>query len=78
MHTQQLFKNVLYLIKESESRSVVTLWPRGLYSPWNSPGQNNRVGSLSRRQGIFPTQGRTQASHIAAIIFTSWATREVP
>ena len=28
-----------------------------LYSPWNSPGQNTRVGSLSLLQGIFPTQG---------------------
>ena len=28
-----------------------------LYSPWNSPGQNTRVGSLSLPQGIFPTQG---------------------
>ena len=26
-------------------------------SPWNSPGQNNGVGSLSLLQGIFPTQG---------------------
>ena len=31
--------------------------PHGLYSPWNSPGQNIGVGSLSLRQGIFPTQG---------------------
>ena len=30
--------------------------PHGLYSPWNSPGQNTRVGSLSLLQGIFPTQ----------------------
>ena len=29
----------------------------GLYSPWNSPGQNTGVGSLSFLQGIFPTQG---------------------
>ena len=29
----------------------------GLYSPWNSPGQNARVGSLSFLQGIFWTQG---------------------
>ena len=44
---------------ESESRSVVSdsLWPRGLYSPWNSPGQNTGVGSCSLLQGIFPTQG---------------------
>ena len=25
--------------------------------PWNSPGQNTEVGSLSLLQGIFPTQG---------------------
>ena len=29
----------------------------GLYSSWNSPGQNTGVGSLSFLQGIFPTQG---------------------
>ena len=27
------------------------------YSPWNFPGQNTGVGSLSLLQGIFPTQG---------------------
>ena len=26
-------------------------------TPWNSPGQNTGVGSLSFLQGIFPTQG---------------------
>ena len=43
---------------ESESRSVVSdsLQPHGLYSPWNSPGQNTGVGSLSLLQGLFPTQ----------------------
>ena len=45
-------------LSESESRSVVfdCLRPHGLYSPWNSPGQNTGVGSLSLLQGIFPTQ----------------------
>ena len=45
--------------KESESCSVVSdsLWPHGLYSPWNSLGQNTGVGSLFPLQGIFPTQG---------------------
>ena len=38
-----------------------SLWPHGLYSPWNSPGQNTRVGSLSLLQGIFPTQGLNPA-----------------
>ena len=33
------------------------LWPHGLYSLWNSPGQNTGVGSLSLLQVIFPTQG---------------------
>ena len=44
---------------ESESHSVVSdlLKPCGLYSPWNSPGQNIGVGSWSLLQGIFPTQG---------------------
>src|SRR5574339_221269 len=43
---------------KSESHSVVSdsLQPYGLYSPWNSPGQNTGVGSLSLLQGIFPTQ----------------------
>ena len=33
------------------------LGPHGLYSPWNFPGQNAGVGSLSLLQGIFQTQG---------------------
>ena len=45
--------------KWSESRSVMSdsLSPDGLYSSWNSPGQNTGVGSLSPLQGIFSTQG---------------------
>ena len=44
---------------QSESHSVVSdsLQPYGLYSPWNSPGQNTRVGSRSLLQGILLTQG---------------------
>ena len=34
-----------------------SLQPHGLYSPWNSPGQNIGVGGLSLLQGIFPIQG---------------------
>ena len=42
-----------------ESHSVVShsLQPHGLYSPWNSSGQNTGVGSLSLLKGILPTQG---------------------
>ena len=48
-----------YLENKSESRSVTTdsMRPHGLHSPWNSPGQNTGVGSLSLLQGIFPAQG---------------------
>ena len=48
---------------ESESHSVVSnsLRPHGLYSTWNSPGQNTGVGSLSLFQWIFPTQGSNPA-----------------
>ena len=47
----------------SESRSVMSnsLGLHGLYSPWNSPGQNTGVGSLALLQGIFPTQGLNPA-----------------
>ena len=37
--------------------TVDSIVPTGLYSPWNSPGQNIGVGSRSLLQGIFPTQG---------------------
>ena len=53
-----------------------SLRPPRLYSPWNSPGQNTRVDSLSLLQGIFPSQGLNQVSRIAGGFFTSWATRE--
>ena len=47
------------IFTESESCSVVSnsLWPHGLHSSWNSPGQNIGVGSCCLLQGIFPTQG---------------------
>ena len=48
---------VFQLKSESCSLMFNSLWPHGLYSPWNSPGQNTGVGSLSLLQAIFPTQG---------------------
>ena len=47
-------------MKVKVTQSCLTLQPHGLYSPWNSPGQNTRVGSLSLLQGIFPTQELNQ------------------
>ena len=59
--------------KWSEICSVVSnsLWPHGLYNPWNSLGQNTGVGSLSLLQ-IF----QTQVSSITGGFFISWATSE--
>ena len=50
---------LVFFFIESESCSLVSdsLQPRGLYSPWNSPGHNTGVGSLSLLRGIIPTQG---------------------
>ena len=54
------FNKVLLVNLDSSSKhkshSVVSdsLWPA---SPWNSPGPNTGVNSLSLLQGIFPTQG---------------------
>ena len=43
-----------------------SLRPCGLYTPWNSPGQNTGVGSLSLLQGIFPAQGSLQVDSLSA------------
>ena len=55
------FQDVLLreIEREGESLSVMSdsLRLYGLYSSWNSPGQNTGVSSLSLLHGILPTQG---------------------
>ena len=50
---------ILYLGSESESHSVVSdsLRPHGLYSLWNSPGQNTGMSGLSILWGNLPNPG---------------------
>ena len=48
----------------------------GLFSPWNSPGQNTGVDSSSFLQGSSQPRDQTQVSCIAGRFFTSGATRE--
>ena len=70
-HDRKQFSKPL-TASESESRSVVSdsLHPHGLYSPWNSPGQNTGVGSLSLLQGTVPTQGSNQGlPHYRQILY---------
>jgi len=66
------YARVYEYVKVSENRSVVSnsLQPHGLYSPWNSPGQNIGMGSLSLLQKIFPTQGSNPGlSHCRWILY---------
>ena len=52
------------------AQSCLTLRPHGLCTPWNSPGQNTGVGSLSLLQGIFLTQGlNTGLPHCRQILY---------
>ena len=43
-------------VKVKVAQSCLTLCDPVDCSPWNSPGQNTGVGSLTLFQGIFPTR----------------------
>ena len=57
-----------------EIRSAVSdsLQPQGLFSPWNSPGQDTGGGSLSLLQGIFPTQELNRG-----LLYCRWILRQL-
>ena len=73
-----IWKDILRWTHERENRSVMSdsLWLRGLYSPWNSPGQNTGWVVFPFSRGSSQPRNWTQVSHIAGRFFTSWATRE--
>ena len=78
-----LYEEALQIAKkrresESESCSAVSnsMQPHGLYSPWNSPGQNTGAGSCSLLQGSSQPRDWTQVSHIAGRFFTVWGSRQ--
>ena len=65
-----------------------SLQPYGLYSSWNSLGQNTGVGSCSLLQGIFTTQGSNpgllhcrwipyQLSHKGSTRILEWVSQSV-
>ena len=71
-----LFRSLItkhgWLLKWSYSCLVVSdsIQPHGLYSPWNSPCPNTRVGSLYLLQEIFPTLGLNPGSpHCRQILY---------
>ena len=47
----------LFLCMRHRSSERLSVISNSLQPPWNSPGQNTGVGSLSLIQGIFPNQG---------------------
>ena len=69
-------KSLHMAIAAMQLKDTCSLRPHGLYSPWNSPGQNTGVGSHSFLQGTLLTQESTRVSCIAGVFFISWATRE--
>ena len=51
-------------------KKLNSLWPHGLYSPCNSPGQKTGVGSRSLIQGIFLTRGSNLGlSHFRQLLY---------
>ena len=73
-----------YLPFESESESVSfsavsdSLWPHGLYSPRDSPGQNTGWVAMPSSRGSSQPGDRTCISHIAGRFFIVRATWETP
>ena len=55
---------------ESESCSVNLLQPHGLYSSWNSPGQNTGLGSRSLNLGLI-SSGVTGLADLFQVAATS-------
>ena len=70
------FLEVSFHLKGLRTVSFLSLQLHELYSPWNSPGQNTKVDSLSLLWGSSQPRDRTQVSHIAGGLFTNWTTRE--
>ena len=62
----------------SESHSVMSnsLQPLGLYSRWNSPGQDTGWVAIPFSRGSSHPRDQTQVSRIAGGFFSSCATRE--
>ena len=64
-------QSMLIIAFHSRNKLLLISW---LQSPWNSPGQNTRMGRFSR--GSSQPRDWTQVSHIAKGFFTSWVKRE--
>ena len=68
-------RHVVSSTKWSHSLVSNFLWLHGLYSPWNSPGQNTGVGSLPLLRGSSQSRNWTGVSCIVGRLFSNWAIR---
>ena len=57
------------------SQLCLTLWPNGLYSPWNSLGQNTGVEAFPFSSEYSQPRDLTQVCHIAGGIFCQLSRR---
>ena len=66
-----LLTSISAVLSESHSVMSYSLQPHGLYSSWNSPGQNTGVGSSSLSGGSSQSRNQTQVSGIAGKFFSA-------
>ena len=65
-------------VKQKLLSSVWLFVTPGLYSPWNSPGQNTGVGSLSFLQEMFPAQGSNPRLLLCRLILYQLRLKGIP
>ena len=76
LYLQRLSDILLILSEVTVAQLCLTLWPHGLYSPWNFPGQNIEVVAFPLSRASSQPRDQTQVSCVAGGFLTSWATRE--
>ena len=74
--TSVCFITISWKVKVKAVQVCLTLCDPMNYSPWNSPGQNTGVGSLSFSRGSSQPRDRTRVFCIAGDFFTNWTIRE--
>ena len=73
--SKTLRQKLSYISVKWKSVMSDSLWHHGLFSPWNSPGQNPGLANCFLLQGLIPP--RSPANNLfAGRLFTSWATRD--
>ena len=77
IYTQCIYTYIYTHESESASCSVMSdsLRPHGLYSPWNSPGQNMEWVAFPFSRGSFWPRNQMRVSCIAGRFFSNWAIR---